>query len=675
MRPSRPLLLVGLALGPVAWAQHPVPPTSVNGVYDMTTSNPVAIGTCSGEGDGCTTVNGMDWLSDGRMVLLTTDRVGHGPKSAARARSKVSLVAGYPDGPLTVTTIATNFKQPTGLAVVNDKIWVTDMDSVYTIPNNSPLPVDTSTNRTRRFGAPLPTMYNGDQSPMNFVFPSGTCSGLTCTTLNSQWHHYIFTPVYYQGKFYASYGGATFNSSGVAALKASSYFAGALLSWDSTTTVLDSTLNRAAGGLRSPDGTTLGPGGSVFVTDHQGSWLPMCTLTRYKAGSPRMQFGGYRQDGGFTANWAQSWYDRGDADYVPPVAINRYDQTSHNGWVGIAAPYYLSQGPYAGQLLVGDINSYGIWRVALDTLNDTTGASNVQGAVFYFTPGSSANTLGTGKSGINRFTQGPDGTIYAGGGRAAGNWASGPAPNLIYVFKPAVSSDQFEVMRIRSLSDGYELYMSQKVKPSTVLTGNFTVGQRNWVRQSAYGLGFSPDNTGGSSTGASNFTNRTVTSVSVSDDSTRIRLVVSGIQRINQGRRGDSVTHWHTRFLFSTNLKSSTGTTIYTTEADYAQNWISSRAWDAGSGVTPVVEGRRRTGMLGNNVWLTRGAGALRVNVDNMSQPYRITLRDLSGREVFRKAAIPADCRSTEIVAPGAQATYTLEIRAGRETDTRVVTF
>jgi hypothetical protein len=163
--------------------------------------------------------------------------------------------------------------------------------------------------------------------------------------------------------------------------------------------------------------------------------------------------------------------------------------------------------------------------------------------------------------------------------------------------------------------------------------------------------------------------------VSVSNDSTRIRLVVSGIQRINQGRRGDSVTHWHTRFLFSTNLKSSTGTTIYTTEADYAQNWISTRAWDAGSLVTSVRP-VARPGMLGNNVWVARGAGSLRVNVDNMTQPYRITLHDLSGREVFRKASIPADCRSTEIPMPGGgPATYTLEVRAGKDADIRVVAF
>jgi hypothetical protein len=657
-------------------AQHPVPPSSVSGTYDMTTWNPIAIGSCTGEAVGCTTVYGFDWLSDGRMVLLTNDYLGHDQKPAPRAKAKVSIITNPGSGAATVQTIATNFKQPGGIRVVNDKIWVSDMDSVYVIPNNNPAPADTSTNRTPRFGMPLASMYGGDQAPYNFAFNKGTCSGLTCNSSNSQAHHYVMTPVYYQGKFYASYGGATGNSNGTANLNASSFFASSVLTWDSTTTSLDSNVNRFAGGLRSPDGTALGPNGSIFVTDHQGSWLPMCTLTRYRVDAPKKQFGGYRQDGGYTPNWAQAWYDRGQADYVPPIAINRYDQSGHNGWVGIAQPYWLTQGTYAGQIMVGDINSYGLYRVALDTLNDTTGAENMQGAVFYFNPGriSGNTTLGSGNSGMNRITQGPDGTIYAGYGRGAGNWGSGAASALIYVFKPKANPNQFEIMKIRSLSDGYELILSQKVDPSTVATGSFNVGQRSWARQSAYGLGFVPGLTGSGYTGAANFTTRSVTGVSVSDDSMRIHVVVSGIMRINQGRRGDSVTHWHTRFLFANAIKSKGGDTLYTKEADYAQNWISTRNWNSTTAIKPAT-GRASSGIEGN-VWFAHGAGLLRVNVDNMTKPYQITVRDLKGREVFRKANIDAGIRSTEIAAPASnQAVYAIEVRSGGDAYSKVVTF
>ena len=81
-------------------------------MYDMTTWNPIAMGTCSGEGVGCTTLYGFDWLSDGRMVILTNDYLGHDQKPASRSTAKVSIVSTPIGSGSTVTTIASNFKQP-----------------------------------------------------------------------------------------------------------------------------------------------------------------------------------------------------------------------------------------------------------------------------------------------------------------------------------------------------------------------------------------------------------------------------------------------------------------------------------------------------------------------------------------------------------------------------------
>ncbi|MCD6025478.1 MAG: hypothetical protein K0Q91_2394, partial [Fibrobacteria bacterium] len=209
-------------------AQHAVPPKRVSGTYDMTPwtpSNP-GLGSCQGEGVGCITMYGFDWLSDGRMVILTNDYLGHDSKPGNRPAAKVSIVSTPIGSSSTVTTIASHFKQPGGIKVVNDKIWVSDMDTMYVIPNNSPAPADTLRNRTPRFGMPLSTMYNGHLAPTNFAFNKSNCannSGLTCTNTNSQAHHYVFTPVYYQGKFYAAYGGNTGSGSGTANLNASSF--------------------------------------------------------------------------------------------------------------------------------------------------------------------------------------------------------------------------------------------------------------------------------------------------------------------------------------------------------------------------------------------------------------------------------------------------------------------
>jgi hypothetical protein len=663
--------LVG-ALAVTVSAQHAVPPKRVSGTYDMTTWTPMPAGSCSGEQPGCTTIMGFDWLSDGRMVILSNDYLGHDQKPENRPRAKVSIVSTPVGTGATVTTIASHFKQPGGIKVVNDKIWVSDMYTMYVIPNNSPAAADTLRNRTPRFGMPLSTMYGGNTAPNNFAFNKSNCNGTfvpACNSSTSQAHHYVFTPVYYQGKFYAAYGGNTGSGNGEAKLNASSFYSGAMLTWDSSTTALDSTANRFAGGLRSPNGTALGPDGSIFYTDHQGSWLPMCTLTRFKVGATKMQYGGYRQDNAYSPNFAQAWYDRGQADYVPPVAINRYNQSNKTGWVGIAQPLWLTQGPYAGQILVGDINSYGLWRVALDTLNDTTGTQNMQGAVFYFNPGSSGS-LGTGQAGINRLTQGSDGTIYAGSGRTVGNWAGGQSSSLIYVFKPKTNPTQFEIMSIRSLKDGYELVLNKKVRPNSVTKARFTVKQRSWVRQAAYGLGFMPLNTGNTTQGIPNFTDRPIDSVQVSLDSLRIRIKVPGILRLNQGKRGDTVTHWHTLFTFSGSIVSATGDSIYTTEADYAQNWINTaREWTGGTLVdtvpTDTVVNIRRASMLQSKVWFTQRPGIVNVNVDNM-KPYVVMLRDLHGRVLERKsgsAGVPM-----QIKAPGTtQAVYSLEIRSEGE--------
>jgi hypothetical protein len=659
-------------------------PTTVNGMYAQSEITPFSIGTCVGEGPGCSGVYGMDWLSDGRMVLLTSDFQGHNPKPRdARIRSKVTLLSGLPNGPVVVEDIATHFKLPTGLVVVNDRIWVTDMDTVYSIPNNAPAftgNVENDTllrmnNRQRRFGTPLPTMYGGNNAPTNFAFPEANCyvaggqSG--CTNLNSNSHHYVFTPVFHQGKFYASYGGATKPGTGMSDLNASSFFAGALLAWDSTTTVLDSNVNRAGGGLRSPDGNTLAPDGSIFVGDNQGSWLPMNTITRFHPFTN--QFAGYRQAPTYTPNWAQAGYDRGAMTYVPPVAINRYDQNNRTGWVALTQPYFLSRGPYAGDLLVGDINSRGLWRVAFDTLQDTTGTVNLQGAVFYFTPGSPANVspaLGTGNNGMNRITQGPDGTIYAGALRGVGNWGSGAATNLIYAFRPQQSPNHFEIRRIRSLQDGYELILNRKVNPATVTVANFTVGQRSWVRQAGYGAGFSPANIPNNYTGAAQYANRPVSSVAISNDSMRIRLVVPNIRRINQDRRGDSVTHWHTQFEISAAVTSASGAPLYTTEAAYAQNWNSSRAWDP-TLITSVAPQKIST--LNSRVWVTAQAGVLSVHTDRIL-PFEATLRDMRGRLMARKKGDGVGL--LEFQAPaGSPAVYTLEIRALEETWRKVVLF
>src|SRR5690606_30934389 len=135
-KPGMAALLIA-TLAASAFAQHPEPPTRENGMYDMTAWSPVPVrtttGNCFGENTCANMVYGFDWLSNGDMVLLTNDYIGHDRKPASRATAKVSIISGFPNGPFTTKTIASHFKQPGGITVVNDTIWVGDMDSVYII--------------------------------------------------------------------------------------------------------------------------------------------------------------------------------------------------------------------------------------------------------------------------------------------------------------------------------------------------------------------------------------------------------------------------------------------------------------------------------------------------------------------------------------------------------------
>ncbi len=215
------------------------------------------------------------------------------------------------------------------------------------------------------------------------------------------------------------------------------------------------------------------------------------------------------------------------------------------------------------------------------------------------------------------------------------------------------------------MTDGFELYLSQPANPATVVPGNFTVQQKFWVRQVTYG------------TGAGSYVDRTVSSATLSNDSLRVHLTVPGILRINQSKHGDTTTHWVTHFLVN-NLVSSGSAANFTNEAWYAQNWISTRTWNATAPTptpTPTSLFRERPlSPLESHVWYTVGvSGLLRVNVD-LNGAYQALLRDLQGRVLSRQNGTGAG--HLDFSAPShVQSLYLLEVKQGSNSYAHVVTF
>ncbi len=646
-------------------------PATPNLRYAMQGYVPIPLGTCSGMNLGCIGVYGIDWLSDGRMVLLTSDAVFQGNMPyPGSARSKVTLLHGFGgQDSLYVQDIATGFKLPTGLVVVNDTIYVADMDTFYRVPTNSPM-LDSASlfnNREARLQMPTPSLYNGHLAPFNFRFPApqqGPSGGITgsppggWTDQNSFWHQYMYSPYYHQGKIHAAYSGATFAGGGFATLDPVSFFSGSILVFEPGVTQWDTSTHRAAGGIRSPGGFGKGPD-FALVSDNQGGYRPLEELFPVKAFTN--QYFGYRQGPGYTPNWGQAAFDLGGLQYEPSVAVMDF---SEQGWRSAAQPMYIPAGPYAGNWLVGSINSRGIARVAFDSLPDTNGVMRVQGAAFWFVGHHADPAIGTASHAINRLAYGPDGAIYAGTLRNIGNWATGnnvfqtPRSQLLYRFVPDTAARQFEVLKVRSLVDGYELILSEKVDPDSVSVANFTVQQRRWVRQLQYGGGLNA------------FVNRPVASVAVSADSLRIHLAVPGIRRLNQEPRGDTTTHWYTKFAFN-NLKSADGLPNFTDEATYVQNWISPRTWEPGDPTR--VTGASPVSPLASRVWFDRSPGLLRVHVDVM-HPYQVALGDVKGRVLARRNGSGGG--SVEFRLPsGTKGVHVVEVRSGADVYRKAVSF
>ena len=79
---------------------------------------------------------GIGFLSDGRMVLATTEEIGWGEVPRASTAHKLYIVSspGSESGSaIKVKEIANNWKQMIGVTVVNDTVYVSERDS-YRLP-------------------------------------------------------------------------------------------------------------------------------------------------------------------------------------------------------------------------------------------------------------------------------------------------------------------------------------------------------------------------------------------------------------------------------------------------------------------------------------------------------------------------------------------------------------
>jgi hypothetical protein len=366
-------------------------------------------------------VSAMDWYPDGRLAIATWG----GSDTVAGEVYVLSGVTGTTSpSQVTYSKIATGLREPMGLKIVDGKIYVAQKHEL------------TELNDTDGDGII-------DQYRRVATWP-----------FDGNFHEFAFGLLYKDGYFYLSLsvsidlGGATTQPQG-------SPNRGTTLKINRATGAVE----YVAGGLRTPDGIGWGPEGDIFVLDNQGGWLPASKLVQIK------------QDRFF------NHYTNPDGPFdgrpvTQPVLWLPQNEIANSP----STPVLLNSGPYAGQMLFGDVTYGGIQRAFLEKIN-----GQYQGAVFRLTQGLEAGVL--------RLSQGPDGALYTGGIGAGGNW--GQEGKLTYGLQKLTpnGTSVFDIKAMRAVAGGFEFEYTQPVSTDTAaqLATRYRAEQWRYVPTPAYG--------------------------------------------------------------------------------------------------------------------------------------------------------------------------------------------
>ncbi|MFE6856796.1 ricin-type beta-trefoil lectin domain protein, partial [Streptomyces sp. NPDC057674] len=278
-----------------------------------------------------------------------------------------------------------------------------------------------------------------------------------------------------------------------------------------------------AGGLRTPNGIGWGPEGGIFVTDNQGGWLPSSKLLHIKQGRFFNHF--TNPDGPFD-----------DQPVTKPVLWLPQNEIANSP----STPLQLTEGPFAGQMLFGDVTYGGVQRAYLEKIG-----GEYQGAVFRLTQGLEA--------GVTRISIGPDGALYAGGLGAGGNWGQeGKLAHGLQKLTPN-GTDAFDVRAMRAVPGGFALDYTQPLSTETAsdLAKRYRIKQWRYVPTADYGGPKVDEET------------LAAQSATLSADGRTVTLAIPGL-------KADRVVHVRSPRPFS----SAGGEPLWSTEAWYTLNQL-----------------------------------------------------------------------------------------------------
>ncbi|MBB6431740.1 family 16 glycoside hydrolase [Algisphaera agarilytica] len=227
-----------------------------------------------------------------------------------------------------------------------------------------------------------------------------------------------------------------------------------------------------AGGLRTPNTVAMGPEGSLFYADNQGTWFPTSVLSHVQPG----RFYGHFNRTNIVPNLADRFPEGGHpSTYSDQIRSTPVLYLPQNEFINSPSKALLIEdGPFAGQMLIGEITSGGIRRGYLEKVN-----GQWQGAAFRFTQGL--------ECGVNRLDWGPDGSLYIGGIGAGGSWAWNGTRFGLQRMTPN-GKTVFEMLSVSATPDGFHVRFTKPIDAEWLAdASNYDVEQWNYNPTAQYG--------------------------------------------------------------------------------------------------------------------------------------------------------------------------------------------
>ena len=420
-------------------------------------------------------VGGMDFREDGKLVVASWDRDG-----------AVFLID--PDAPeeTRVKRIAEGLHEPLGLTIVGERLFVLQKQELTELIDR-----------------------NGDGTIEQYRAVSHDWPS------NANFHSFAFGLLHQDDTFYFLLSICVLP--GGASCTEQLPTQGKLLRAD-----LSGKTEVVASGFRTPNGIAFGAGKSIYVTDNQGDWLPASKLVRI-------------EEDGFYGSRAVSDPGVMELSEIPPVAWLPQDEVGNSP----TQPLLLRDGPYAGQMLHGDVYNGGIKRVFIEQVEGSE-----QGAVFHFSAGF--------KGSVNRLEYGPDGAIYVGEIGNPPNWGEYGKPWYGLERIRWTGNKAFEMRAVRVTAEGFELELTQP------LAGNISLSPSDLlVRQWFY----RPDEQYGGP--KYNETQLFAATLKLSPDRRRIHARIPGLR-----------TGYVVYLRLDDRLRSAAGQNLWASEAWYTLNNI-----------------------------------------------------------------------------------------------------